>query len=321
MGGANQRVRNSKKRKARSGRPGGRPGAAPPATARDWIDGARLRTLPLAIAPVLIGTGAAVAAAGDGRFHWVRALLCLAVALFLQIGVNFANDYSDGIRGTDDFRVGPSRLTGSGRAKPRVVLTVALAFFALAALAGIAIVIATQQWWLLLVGAAAVAAAWFYTGGKRPYGYAGLGEVFVFVFFGLVATAGTQFVQALVVTQEGWFGAVAAGFVACCALIVNNIRDIDADRAAGKRTLTVLIGSMWSRVLYIVLMFLAYAILAVVSLLYPLGWLGFFGLLVAVPACLITATAKTGRELILALQLTGIVGLLYGIGLGAAYAF
>jgi 1,4-dihydroxy-2-naphthoate octaprenyltransferase len=318
VGSPNQSKTNKKRR---SGHPGGRPGKVAPATPRDWIGGARLRTLPLAIAPVLIGTGAAVAAVGDGRFHWIRALLCLAVALFLQIGVNYANDYSDGIRGTDDFRVGPSRLTGSGKAKPRAVLAVALTFFALAGLAGLALVIATQQWWLLLVGAAAIAAAWFYTGGRRPYGYVGLGELFVFVFFGLVATAGTEFVQALTVTQEGWLGAVAAGFVACCALIVNNVRDIDADRASGKRTLTVLIGSTASRVLYIVLMGLAYGILALVSLLYPLGWLGFFGLLVAVPACLITATAKTSRELILALQLTGIVGLLYGIGLGAAFGF
>ena len=319
MGSANQS--KTKKKKKHGGHPGGRPGKVAPATARDWIGGARLRTLPLAVAPVLIGTGAAVAAAGDGRFHWIRALLCLAVALALQIGVNYANDYSDGIRGTDDFRVGPSRLTGSGKAKPRVVLTVALVFFGLAALAGLALVIATQQWWLLIVGAAAIAAAWFYTGGKHPYGYYGLGEVFVFAFFGLVATAGTQFVQVLTVTQEGWFGAVAAGFVACCALIVNNIRDIEADRASGKRTLTVLIGATASRVVYIILTVLAYGILAVVSLLYPIGWLGFFGLLVAVPACLITATAKTSRELILALQLTGIVGLLYGIGLGAAFAF
>jgi len=319
VGSANQS--KTKKKKKHGGHPGGRPGKVAPATARDWIGGARLRTLPLAVAPVLIGTGAAVAAAGDGRFHWIRALLCLAVALALQIGVNYANDYSDGIRGTDDFRVGPSRLTGSGKAKPRVVLTVALVFFGLAALAGLALVIATQQWWLLIVGAAAIAAAWFYTGGKHPYGYYGLGEVFVFAFFGLVATAGTQFVQVLTVTQEGWFGAVAAGFVACCALIVNNIRDIEADRASGKRTLTVLIGATASRVVYIILTVLAYGILAVVSLLYPIGWLGFFGLLVAVPACLITATAKTSRELILALQLTGIVGLLYGIGLGAAFAF
>src|SRR5690606_29311447 len=163
-------------------------------TARDWVGAARLRTLPLAVAPVVIGTGAAQLV--DRELHWVIALACLAVAVLLQIGVNFANDYSDGIRGTDAERVGPARLTASGRVKARTVLYVALAFFALAALAGLAIVIRTQQWWMLAVGAACIVAAWFYTGGKRPYGYYGLGEVFVFVFFGLVATLGTTWVQA-----------------------------------------------------------------------------------------------------------------------------
>ncbi|TAM68168.1 MAG: 1,4-dihydroxy-2-naphthoate polyprenyltransferase [Microbacteriaceae bacterium] len=305
----------------KSGHPGGRPGKVQPATASDWFAGARLRTLPLAIAPVLIGTGAAIAVGGPDTYHWVRALLCLAVALFLQIGVNYANDYSDGVRGTDKYRVGPSRLTGSGKAKPRAVLTTALVFFTLAALAGIALVIRTQQWWLLLVGAAAIAAAWFYTGGKRPYGYFGLGEVFVFVFFGLVATAGTQFVQVLAVTQEAWFGGVAIGLIACAALLVNNVRDINEDKLAGKRTLTVLIGRTASVVLYCVFLLLPYAILALLSLAYPLGWLGLFGLLVALPACLIAVTAKSAKELVLVLQLTGIVGLVYGVALGTAFAF
>jgi len=305
----------------KGGHPGGRPGKVAPATASDWIAGARLRTLPLAVAPVLIGTGAAIAASGPVTYHWLRALLCLAVALLIQIGVNYANDYSDGVRGTDQFRAGPSRLTGSGKAKPRTVLITALVFFGLAALAGLALVIRTQQWWLLIVGAAAIVAAWFYTGGKRPYGYFGLGEVFVFVFFGLVATAGTQYVQILSVTQEGWFGAVAAGLIACAALIVNNIRDIDSDRMAGKRTLTVLIGATASRVLFCVFLLVPFAILALLSLVYPLGWLGFFTLLVAIPACLIAVTARTPRELILALQLTGITGLAYGLFLGFALAF
>jgi 1,4-dihydroxy-2-naphthoate octaprenyltransferase len=315
-----QRSRTPKS-KRKGGHPAGRPGKVAPATARDWIGGARLRTLPLAVAPVLIGTGAAIAASEPGVYHWVRALLALAVALLLQIGVNFANDYSDGVRGTDEFRVGPSRLTGSGKAKPKVVLAVAFVFFGLAALAGLALVITTQQWWLLIVGAAAIAAAWFYTGGRHPYGYYGLGEVFVFVFFGLVATAGTEFVQILTVTQEGWFGAVGAGFIACAVLIINNIRDIEVDRLSGKRTLSVLIGSTASRVLYIVLIGLAFAILALISLLYPLGWLGFFTLLIAIPACLIAATGKTPKELILALQLTGLIGLAYGVFLGFALAF
>jgi 1,4-dihydroxy-2-naphthoate polyprenyltransferase len=315
--------RGSKPRNRRKsghpGHPGGRPGAVKPATFRDWVGGARLRTLPLAIAPVLIGTGAAVAAEGDKKFHWVIAVFCLVVALCMQIGVNYANDYSDGVRGTDEFRNGPGRLVGSGKAKPRTVLIVALVFFGLAALAGLAIVIRTEQWWLIAVGAAAIAACWFYTGGKRPYGYYGLGEVFVFLFFGLVATAGTQYVQALMVSQEGWLGAVAAGLIACAALIVNNIRDIESDRLARKRTLSVLIGDRASRVLYCVFLLVPFAILALVALLYPLGWLGMLVLLAAIPACIIVTTAKTARELILALQLTGIVGLAYGAALGAAF--
>jgi 1,4-dihydroxy-2-naphthoate octaprenyltransferase len=310
-----------KSRGRKSGHPAGRPGKVKPATASDWIAGARLRTLPLAIAPVLIGTGAASAASSPLAVHWVLGLFCLAVALFLQIGVNFANDYSDGIRGTDQYRVGPSRLTGSGKAKPRAVLTTALVFFGLAALAGLAVVIRTQQWWLLLVGAAAIAAAWFYTGGKRPYGYFGLGEVFVFVFFGLVATAGTQYVQILKVTQEAWFGGAAIGLIACAALLVNNIRDIEADRLARKRTLTVLIGRTASNVLYCVFLLVPFVILALLSLAYPVGWLGMFALLVVIPACLITVTAKSARELILALKLTGAVGLAYGVFLGAAFIF
>jgi len=200
---------------ARRNAPRKGPAAVTPATASDWISGARLRTLPLAVAPVALGTGAAIVASAPGEYHWVRALLALAVALCLQIGVNYANDYSDGIRGTDDNRIGPARLTGSGAAAARTVLIVALSFFALAALAGLALVVLTQAWWLLLVGAAAITAAWFYTGGKHPYGYFGLGELFVFVFFGLVATLGTTFVQVGTVNVESWLGGISIGLIAC----------------------------------------------------------------------------------------------------------
>lgn len=306
------------------GRPG-RPGAAKvkvkPATASDWIAGARLRTLPLAIAPVIIGVGAAKVADGAGIWHPVRALLCLAVAVFLQIGVNYANDYSDGIRGTDQFRVGPSRLTGSGRAAPKRVLTVALVFFALGAVSGLALVLLTQHWWVLIVGAAAIVAAWFYTGGKRPYGYFGLGEVFVFLFFGLVATAGTTYMLAGIVNQEAWFGAVIAGLIACAVLMVNNIRDIGPDKQAGKRTLAVLLGNVASRIVFCVLLLVPFGILAVLALLYPFAWFGMFALLAALPACVITLFAKTPRELVTALQLTSFTGLLVALALGAAYAF
>jgi 1,4-dihydroxy-2-naphthoate octaprenyltransferase len=182
-------------------------------------------------------------------------------------------------------------------------------------------VIASQQWWLLIVGAAAIVAAWFYTGGRHPYGYYGLGEVFVFVFFGLVATAGTMFVQVLNVSQVAWLGAVAVGLLACAVLVVNNLRDIDVDRQAGKRTLSVLIGRTWSRVLYTIFVLVPFAILALISLLYTLGWLGFFTLIAALPAIVITLFARTPRELITALQLTSISALLYAAFLAAALAW
>lgn len=308
-------------RGGKSGRPGAVAAGMKPATAVDWMAGARLRTLPLAIAPVLIGVGAAKVAEGPGVWHPVRSLLCLAVAVLLQIGVNYANDYSDGVRGTDQFRVGPGRLTGSGKAEPKKVLTVALVFFGLGAVAGLVLVVLTQHWWVLLVGAAAIAAAWFYTGGRRPYGYYGLGEVFVFLFFGLVATAGTTFMLAGTVNQESWFGAVIAGLIACAVLMVNNIRDIEPDRQARKRTLAVLLGRVASRIVFCVLLLVPFGILVVLALFYPIAWFGMFALLAALPACVITLFGKTPRELVLALQLTSLSGLLVAIALGAAYAF
>ena len=289
-------------------------------TAGDWIAGARLRTLPLAIAPVALGTGAGVVAIAVGPWHPTRFALALIVALALQIGVNYANDYSDGIRGTDDHRVGPARLTASGLVNPKAVLYVALAFFAVAALAGLALTIITQQWWLLAVGAAAIVAAWFYTGGKRPYGYSGLGEVFVFVFFGLVATAGSAFVQALMVNLEAWIGGVGVGLLACAVLMANNLRDVVQDRTAGKRTLAVLVGPVVGRILYTVFMLVPFLIVGVLALFYPTAVLVFFALLLALPACVIVLTARTPRELILALQLTSFTALVYGVGLGLAIA-
>ena len=294
------------------------------ATARDWIGGARLQTLPLAVAPVALGTAAAYVLphedAGPG-WHWLRAILCLVVALSLQIGVNFANDYSDGIRGTDKYRVGPRRLTGSGAAKPRTVFTVALVFFGIAALAGLAIVIRSGQWWLLAVGGVAIVAAYFYTGGKRPYGYAGLGELFVFIFFGLVATAGTTFALTGTVTLESWLAAVAIGLIATAVLMVNNIRDIDQDRVAGKRTLAVLIGNRASRIVFGVMLLAPFGILSFYTLFYANAYLVYFALLAAIPAVVITISAKTSSELIIALRLSALVALAYGLGLGWAIAF
>jgi 1,4-dihydroxy-2-naphthoate octaprenyltransferase len=311
------------KRGTKSGRPGGRPPGALPihkATARDWIAGARLRTVPLALAPVALGTAAAYTLE-SGALHWVRALLCLAVAVALQVGVNYANDYSDGIRGTDKRRVGPPRLTGSGAAKPRTVLTVAIVFFALAAAAGVVLIVLTQQWILLAVGAACIVAAWFYTGGKKPYGYYGLGELFVFVFFGLVATAGTTFVQAGTVSLESWLAGTAAGFLACAALMINNIRDREQDALVKKRTLAVLVGNLPSRVGYAVLMVLPFVVLVFFVLFYDKAGYVYFALLAALPAVLIGLTGKTAPELIIGLRLTTLTAFVFGIGLALAIAF
>ncbi len=313
----------TKQKGGRPGRPGARSGktAVRKATLGDWIGGARLRTLPLAIAPVALGTGAAYALDNDAGWHWVRALLCLAVAVGLQIGVNYANDYSDGVRGTDAHRVGPSRLTGSGAAKPRAVLTVAVVFFVLAGIAGVMVSILSGFPWLIAVGVVCVAAAYFYTGGKHPYGYYGLGELFVFVFFGLVATVGTMFVQVASVSTEAWVAAVAIGLLACAVLMVNNIRDVAQDRLAGKRTLAVLIGDLPSRIAFAVLTLAPFGALFFFGLIYPKAYFVLFGLLAALPAVIITLTGRTASEFILALKLTSFSALLFGIGLAAAFAF
>ncbi len=291
-------------------RESGDPRKVEPATARDWIGAARLRTLPLAITPILIGTGAAMLVVDE--FHWVIALFCLIVSVSLQIGVNYANDYSDGIRGTDDHRVGPARLTASRKAKPRTVLIVALVFFVIAAVAGLAITIRTQQWWLLAVGAICIVAAWFYTGGKRPYGYYGLGEIVVFVFFGLVATLGTTWVQAFALPQEAWFGAIGAGLLACAVLLANNLRDIDQDRVAGKRTLTVLIGRTATRWLFTIFVLAPFVIACFLALFYPIAWLTLLALLAALPAILIVWTYRAPKELVVALALTSLTSVAYG---------
>ncbi len=296
----------------------GNPAKVPAATARDWIAGARLRTLSLAIVPVALGTAMAYVTLG---YNLALALLCLCVAVFLQIGVNYANDYSDGVRGTDALRVGPSRLTGSGAASPRAVLTVALVFFGLAAAAGIAIVVLTGVWWLLVVGVVAIVAAWFYTGGKLPYGYLGLGELVAFLFFGLVATIGTVYVQIEQVPFETWFAAALAGFFAAATMLVNNIRDRELDARVGKKTLAVRIGDLPARILFVVLLAGAYGMVVPFALLYTWAPAVFFTLLIAAPVALIVVLAKTPGELVLALKLTSLAALLTGLGLAAAIAF
>ena len=219
-----------------------------------WLEGARPRTLPAAVAPVLAGSGLAWF---EGGFDAGLAGLCLLVSLALQVGVNYANDYSDGIRGTDAARVGPMRLVGSGAATPAAVKAAAFAAFGVAALAGLAIVALTGLFWLLAIGAAAILAAWFYTGGSNPYGYLGLGEVFVFVFFGLVAVGGTTFVQlGRLTVATGWL-AVAIGCLACAILVANNLRDRAGDEAVGKRTLATRLGERGTRRFFVALVLAA----------------------------------------------------------------
>ena len=277
---------------------------------RLWIEGARLRTLPLAIAPVAIGAGAADAMQ---RFDLLLSALALGVALFLQIGVNFANDYSDGIRGTDDKRVGPLRLTGSKSVKPESVKTAAMLFFILAAASGFEIVVTTGQWWLIAVGVLSIVAAWFYTGGKNPYGYAGFGEIAVFVFFGLVATIGTAYVQIGFVDLNSVLGGIAAGSFAAAVLMVNNIRDLETDKASSKKTLAVRMGAKWAKRLFIFMIWFPFVILVYFSLLYPISLLAYAALFLVAPATLIVLTAKSAKELILVLKLTSFASLTYAL--------
>ncbi|WP_369808075.1 1,4-dihydroxy-2-naphthoate polyprenyltransferase [Leucobacter chinensis] len=293
-------------------------GISPAITWRDWVGGARIRTLPLAVAPV---------AAGAGVAHMVQAfsltltLLALAVAVMLQIGVNFSNDYSDGIRGTDEFRVGPSRLTASGLVNPKHVLTTALVFFALAAVAGAVAVVLSERWWFLLVGVLAIAAAWFYTGGKRPYGYAGLGEVFVFTFFGLVATVGTVWLQTDLLTEEAWVAGIGVGLFAVAVLMANNIRDIPTDRLAGKKTLAVRLGERGAKIFYSVCVVLPFVVPAVWGIFHTNLVYTWFVLVLVIPALLIMWLGKTAKDLILVLVLTSYSGLAYGVCLGLGFGF
>lgn len=284
----------------------------------DWVGAARIRTLPLAIAPIAAAVGIARM---TQSFSLVLSLLALAVALLLQIGVNFANDYSDGIRGTDHDRVGPSRLTASGLVDPKRVLFTALAFFALAAAAGMIAIVLSGRWWFIAVGVLAIAAAWFYTGGKRPYGYMGLGEVFVFLFFGPVATVGTVWLQSDIIPQEAWFASIGIGFYAVAVLIANNVRDIESDREVGKRTLSVLIGDRLSRILFSVLVLAPFGFVFAFGFFYPNLMYTWFLTLLVVPTVIIMLFAKTTQELILVLKLTSIAGLLYGIGIGWGVGF
>ncbi len=281
-----------------------------------WVAGARVRTLPAALVPVAVGTGVAAA---EGHVIWWRAAVAALVALSLQVGTNYANDHSDGVRGTDEARVGPLRLVGSGVATARQVRDAALAAFGVAAVGGL-ILAAVTSWWLIPVGAVSIAAGWLYTGGPRPYGYMGLGEVFVFVFFGLVATAGTAYVQLGRVSGLALAASVPVGLAAVALLVTNNLRDIPGDSLSGKRTLAVALGDERTRCLYLLVVvgvFLGGAALAVSR---PWAVLCLLGTPLAVPPVRAVLGGAEGDRLIDVLSATGRLQLVFGtlLALGLA---
>lgn len=275
-----------------------------------WIIGARPRTLPAAVAPVAVATALAASDASA-----LPALLALLVSLALQIGVNYANDYSDGIRGTDSDRVGPTRITASGLATPASVKRAAFISFALAAVAGLALASMTS-WWLIAVGLAAILAAWGYTGGKNPYGYIGLGELFVFIFFGVIATVGTYFVQTEEITADSLLISIPMGTFACALLAINNIRDRALDAPAGKKTLAVRLGDRKARGFFALLIALGYA--ATLALMNPWALLTLLTLPIAISLVRGVLGQAQGRELIPFLAKTGQLQLLFSILLSLA---
>ncbi len=279
------------------------------ATPAEWIEGARLRTLPLALAPIIAGSAAAYEI--DAFKPWY-AFLAFLVAFFLQVGVNYANDYSDGIKGTDEGRVGPMRLVGSGAASAKSVKYAAFLCFTLAMCSGLILVALANQWWFLAIGASAVFAAWGYTGGKHPYGYMGLGDIFVFVYFGLVATLGTLYTQSHELTVTGWVSAIAIGLISCALLMANNVRDIPTDRKSGKLTLAVRLGDWRARIAYCAEMLIALLLGAFVVPHNPWFLVTFILLGPTVHSC-VTVLFKQGPALIPVLKQAGIVALIYSI--------
>ncbi|GGE74299.1 1,4-dihydroxy-2-naphthoate polyprenyltransferase [Nesterenkonia cremea] len=324
------------------------------ATLKEWTAGARLRTLPMAVAPVLIGAAAVFGQPRPYTFGWLEshddapeqiftgtvalhivvALLALIVSLALQVGVNYANDYSDGVRGTDDERVGPMRLTGSGAAEPHQVRAAAFGSFGVAGLAGLIIVVLTGQWWLLGAGVICVLAAWWYTGGSKPYGYLGLGEIMVFIFFGLVATLGTSYAMVEVAETRGvsmefplagaLIGAVSHGLIASALLMANNVRDIPTDRESGKMTLAVRLGQGRARSSYALMVVIAVTLPLALMLQGPQS-LWFLLVVASWPLCIRPIGIMVrrpqparGPELIPVLQQTGTIGLAFAATYSAA---
>ncbi|MUL76747.1 1,4-dihydroxy-2-naphthoate polyprenyltransferase [Mycolicibacterium sp. CBMA 226] len=277
------------------------------ASLSQWIEGARPRTLPNAVAPVLAGTGAAAWVGGE---VWWKAALALVVSIALIIGVNYANDYSDGIRGTDDDRSGPVRLVGAKLASPQAVLAAAVISMCVGAGAGLALALVSQPW-LIAIGAACIAGAWLYTGGTNPYGYRGLGEVAVFVFFGLVAVLGTQYTQALRVDWVGLVLAISVGSLSSAVLVANNLRDIPTDQVSGKITLAVRLGDARTRQLFQVLVALPFLLTVVLTLATPWCLVGFAAAPLAVRAAKPVRSGLGGRDLIPVLRDTGLAMLVW----------
>lgn len=286
--------------------------------ARLWIQGARPRTLPASVAPVFVGAGAAVGVGSNGPSWW-RLAFALLVSLALQVGVNYANDYQDGVRGTDNIRVGPIRLVGSGAMPARDVKYAAILSFVVAALAGL-VIAATTSWWLIALGAICILAGWGYTGGPSPYGYLGLGEIFVFVFFGVVATTGTTYAIVQTVTAESVVASVAVGSLACALLVVNNLRDIPGDSKSGKRTLAVRLGDRTTRGVYVFLIVVAALAMIIVSFRRPFALAGIAGLVVVVPSIWLIRLGVRGRDLIQVLEATGKAQLIASIFLATGLA-
>ena len=283
------------------------------ATREEWIQGARPLTLPAAVAPVLLGT--AIAYFEDG-LNLLVALFALVVSLALQVGVNYANDYSDGVRGTDDFRVGPVRLVGQGLATPNEVKRAAFISFGVAALAGLIMMVLSGLWILLPIGLAAIWSAWFYTGGKNPYGYAGFGELFVFVFFGLVAVMGTTSAQTGSYSWISLFFGISCGALSAAILVANNLRDIPTDTENGKRTLAVRLGDKRTRELYKSLIAIAFFMPVIVWFqdggpMY--AYVGLFAILSARYPLHLIQTGKTGEELIPVLTFTARLLLIFSV--------
>lgn len=283
-----------------------------------WWEASRPHTWPNAFAPVIAGTGVA---AFTAHANLGRALLALFVAWALIIGVNFANDYSDGIRGTDDDRSGPTRITASGLADPKDVKLAAFVAFGVAGLFGIILSVLAGAWWLILIGAVCIAAAWFYTGGNNPYGYIGLGEVSVFIFFGLVAVMGTEFVQTGFLSWEGLLVAVAIGAISASVNLVNNIRDIPTDSASGKQTIAVRLGDSRARALFTVLTCVPFAVSVLLALVYAPALVGLVALPLAIAAIMKVRSGATGAALIPVLGLNGKAMLAWAVLTTVALAF